>query len=104
MTRKHSLMDRRFPKTSLNDSNEIDISVNERNLSSKVDSRTTTDYTFLSTAFETINHTLGRIPKGIVIIDQNQAAIIVGDRAQWTKKTVTLKSNIASNATRIQFI
>lgn len=47
-------------------------------------------------AENTIAHTLGSIPTGYIVINQNKAASLYANGTSWTSSNIYLKCNIAS--------
>lgn len=73
-------------------------------VNNKIDQRNIVNYTFTGTSAENIEHNLGRIPKGYIVLNQTQAAYISGDITTFTNKRVTLTSSTANNKVRLLFL
>lgn len=104
MRRPLTIMERRFPNTSLVDQHSVDLDANERELRSKVDRRNVLEYTFIGTDLEAISHALRRKPVGVSVVYQSAAASISGDNAQWTKEKIYMRSSVAGITVKLQLL
>lgn len=104
MRRPLTIMERRFPNTSMVDQHSVDIDANERELRSKVDRRNVLEYTFIGTDLEPISHALRRKPVGVAIVYQSDTASISGDKDQWTKEKIYMKSSVAGITAKLQLL
>jgi hypothetical protein len=83
------------------DQNKVAVDQAMRLLASKLDVRNTVEHTFAGTSEESMEHGLGRVPIGSIIIYQSKAATILGDESKWTKNRIYLVSSAAGNKVRL---
>jgi hypothetical protein len=86
------------------DGGRVDREALEYLVHNKVDARSIVDYEFAGTSAESFEHNLGRTPKGYIILNQSQAAVISGIISSWTSKKITLTSSVGSNRVRFLFL
>lgn len=49
----------------------------------------------------TVNHGLGRVPVGYLVVGRDKAAIIYNSTTAWTETAIYLKCNVATVAIRL---
>lgn len=73
-------------------------------LNTKIDFRNTVEHTFSTTSSETFRHQLGRVPRGVLVIAQSQAAAIHYVKDSGTKTEITMRSSASGTvATMLLF-